>query len=148
MNCSICKRKLKNPISIEFGIGPICRARRLKENEKQGELFMQEAIPDFGDVVCSRDENGITTNVPRRITRHSPDGFEWGYMGSGPADFAFNILSCYIGEQEAKSGGLYQAFKREFVAKLPHEGGTIKRDDVFKWLKMIKKIRGENDCPF
>jgi len=96
---------------------------------------MEEAIPDFGDTICSRDENGIITNVPRRITKHSPDGFEWGYCGSGPADFALNILSCYIGEQEARSGGLYQDFKREFVSGLPEKGGTIKRKDVFQWLE-------------
>jgi len=105
---------------------------------------MFNAIPDFGDVVCSRDENGIHTNVPRRIIRHSPDGFEWGYCGSGPADFAFNILSAYIGEQEAKCGGLYQTFKEAFVAKLPKEGGTIRRDDVMRWIEEVNEYRREH----
>ena len=133
--CLICKRKLKDVTSVSVGMGPVCRKKNRIENEKQGELFMEEAIQDFGDVVCSRDENGITTNVPRRITKHSPDGFEWGYGGSGPADFALNILSAYIGQEEAQRGGLYQDFKWEFVAKLPKEGGTIKREDVFQWLE-------------
>lgn len=100
---------------------------------------MEEAIKDFGDVVCSRDGNGIKTNVPRRIIRHSPDGFEWGYMGSGPSDFALNILSVYIGQKEAQGGGLYQSFKLEFVAKLPTEGGTIKQKNVFRWLNKVKR---------
>jgi hypothetical protein len=140
--CLICKRKLKDVNSIKFGMGPVCRAKRkLEENEKQGELFMVEAIPDFGDVVCSRDEKGITTNVPRRIIRHSPTGFEWGYGGIGPADFALNILSVYIGEQEAKS--FYQAFKFKFIATLPHEGGTIKREDILDWIEGIRKYREE-----
>jgi len=141
--CRVCNRKLKNGTSVELGMGPICRRKRIIENEKQGDLFMEEAIPDFGDVVCSRDENGIHTNVPRRITHHSPDGFEWGYCGSGPSDFALNILSVYIGEKEAKSGGLYQDFKFEFVAKLPKKGGTIRRDDVFKWLDLRKDHKNE-----
>jgi len=138
--CRVCNRKLKNSTSVRFGIGPICRAKRFID-ESQGELFMVEAIPNFGDVNCYRDENGISTNVPRRIIRHSPDGFEWGYLGSGPADFALNILSCYIGEQEAKSGGLYQAFKSKFIANLPKEGGTIKREDVMRWLDEIRRYR-------
>jgi len=137
--CLICKRRLKDATSIKFGMGPVCRKKKLIEDEKQGELFMENAIPDFGDVVCSRDENGITTNVPCRITKHSPDGFEWGYAGSGPADFALNILSCYIGEQETRKNGLYQDFKFQFVAKLPTEGGTIKRDDILKWLEEKKE---------
>jgi len=84
------------------------------------------ALPDFtDDVVCRRDEDGIYTNVPRRITHHSPDGFEWGYGGSGPADFALNILSIFIGEKAARESGLYQDFKWQFVAALPEAGGTI-----------------------
>jgi len=138
MTCLICKRKLTNKTSLKFEMGPVCRAKRFVE-EKQGELFMVEAIPNFGDVNCYRNENGISTNVPRRIIRHSPDGFNWGYLGSGPADFALNILSAYIGEEEAK--GLYQTFKMLFVAKLPYKGGTIKREDVMRWVEEERRHR-------
>jgi hypothetical protein len=56
--CRVCKRKLKNIDSIRYGIGPICRAKRLLgEDDKQGELFMVEAIEGFNeDVVCFRVE--------------------------------------------------------------------------------------------
>jgi hypothetical protein len=97
---------------------------------------MVEAIEGFNeDIVCGRDADGIHTNVPRRITYHSPDGFEWGYGGSGPSDFALNILSIFIGEEAARAGGLYQSFKFNFVAVLPHEGGTIKREDILNWIE-------------
>jgi hypothetical protein len=91
---------------------------------------MVNAIPDFGDVVCSRGKDGIQTNVPRRITRHSPDGFEWGYGGSGPADFALNILSVFIGQRLAYL--YHQDFKWKFIAGMPHEGGTIKRETILE----------------
>ena len=91
------------------------------------------AISDFhGDIVCSRDENGMHTNVPRRIIRHSPGGFAWGYGGSGPADLALNVLSVFAGQEFAER--YHQEFKREFVATLPHEGGTIKREDIIQWI--------------
>ena len=99
------------------------------------------AIPDFGDVVCSRDGEGPHTNVPHRIVRHSPSGLLWGYGGSGPADLALNILSVYIGQRLAE--GLYQDFKFEVVAKLPHEGGTIKREDILKWVEQKKPNNDE-----
>lgn len=80
------------------------------------------------DIVCYLSQSGeVVTNVKRRITLHSPDGFSWGYCGSGPADFALNILSNFIGQEEAERDGLYQRFKERFVATLPKEGGVIKR---------------------
>ena len=75
----------------------------------------------------------MTTNVPCRITKHSPTGMEWGYAGSGPADFALHILSVFIVQEEAQKNGLYQDFKWEFVTPLPQEGGTIPREKILNW---------------
>lgn len=48
------------------------------------------------------------------VVRHSPDGFEWGYGGSGPSDLALAILADVLGcEPEPK---VYQRFKFDFVA--------------------------------
>lgn len=52
---------------------------------------------------------------------HSPDGFQWGYQGSGPADLARSLLWDVAGVEPP--AWLYQEFKREFVAQWPmHEG--------------------------
>ena len=128
--CRVCRRILKNMLSIELGIGPVCRAR----DNLQGEFdFMKaEAIEDFGDVYFSRGDDGATTNVPHRVKRHSPTGFEWGYGGSGPSEFALNILSCYIGQAEAEK--YYMDFKRDFISGIQEYSGVIKRDDVMRWL--------------
>jgi hypothetical protein len=102
---------------------------------------MVNAIPDFGDVICSRKGSCIYTNVPRRITRHSPDGFAWGYGGSAPADFALNILSVFIGQRLAEN--LYMDFKFEIVASIPKEGGTIPRQMIMSWIDAQVKKRNE-----
>jgi hypothetical protein len=95
------------------------------------------ALPGFkDDIICKRTASGIETNVPRRIIEHSPTGMEWGYGGSGPADFALNILSIFIGEDAARYNGLYQLFKQEFVSPLPQAGGTIPRQAIEKWLEV------------
>jgi len=131
--CAICNRPLSDPESIKRGIGPICLGKVKAEQEKneQQELF----IPFEGDIICKRTKCGPITNIPRTIIKHSPDGFEWGYGGSGPADLALNALSIYIGRKKAEENGLYQEFKWKFISTLPFEGGTIKRDDVMVWLK-------------
>ena len=44
---------------------------------------------------------------------HSPDGFNWGYAGSGPADLALSILWDLLEEEPSKP--LYMGFKFQFV---------------------------------
>jgi hypothetical protein len=52
------------------------------------------------------------------LARHSPDGFEWGYHGSGPAQLALAILADAIGD-DRRALELYQRFKRDIVAQMP-----------------------------
>lgn len=51
--------------------------------------------------------------------RHSPDGFAWGYYGSGPAQTALAICLHLMGSH-ARSLALYQFFKEQFVAAWPY----------------------------
>jgi len=52
--CLVCKRRLKNEASIKHGMGPVCMAKRtLEDNNKQGELFMVEAIESWNDDVLN-----------------------------------------------------------------------------------------------
>lgn len=57
--------------------------------------------------------------------RHSPDGFNWGYGGSGPADTARSILWDVIGREPEPE--LYQRFKREYVSSWPMQPGECWR---------------------
>jgi len=64
---------------------------------------------------------------------HSPDGFEWGYGGSGPARFVFAILADAIGDREAQR--LYQDFKWGVIAKLDQEKPwEITREQIMDWI--------------
>lgn len=106
-----------------------------KELNTQLSQEKQDLISPFnGDIICWRTEHGPMVNIPHLIIHHSPGGFEWGYGGSGPADLALNALSMYIGRELAEKDGLYQDFKRKFIATMPFEGGIIKRSEVFNWL--------------
>lgn len=132
--CSICGRALSDPVSIQQGIGPVCAGKRATSlvNDTRAQ---QQLIFDFnGDIVCRRTQQGIEINIPHRYVKHSPTGMDWGYGGSGPADLALNALALYIGRERAERNGLYQEFKWEFIARLPSEGGVIKRRDAINWL--------------
>lgn len=50
------------------------------------------------------------------LRNHSPDGFEWGYGGSGPAQLSLAILADFL-EDDAKALQLYQPFKWRTVAQ-------------------------------
>lgn len=131
--------------------------------------------PYTKDVVCRRDGSRrsgtykLHFNISQTLVQHSPDGFEWGYQGSGPADFALNILhlflpphehthTCYhhLGPQSVElvcTEGplrlwhgfcspqaylLHQQFKRDVVAKIPDEGGTIRGWEILRWIGQHK----------
>jgi len=49
-----------------------------------------------GQAVRIRHGNGNVTYLKHRIVWHSPDGFQWSYGGSGPAELALNMLYYYL----------------------------------------------------
>ena len=113
-----------------------------------------------GDIVCLKievdeDQEILLTNVPWSVYEgHS--GFSWGYTGGGPGALALNILNAFIPprsdgaeavEQERTSWHpkkrtfasatalmLHADFEREFIAKLPQEGGIISGERICDWI--------------
>lgn len=65
---------------------------------------------------------------------HSPTGFEWGYYGSGPADFALNILYHFTRDR-AFSWLYHQEFKIHFLAGAPDRGADIPEAVVVAWIE-------------
>lgn len=51
------------------------------------------------------------------LISHSPDGFNWGYSGSGPAQLALAILFKLTGEAQWSIDN-HQQFKDEMIAPL------------------------------
>jgi hypothetical protein len=47
------------------------------------------------------------------LRTHSPDGFSWGYAGSGPAQAALALLADCLGDRVAQHH--YQEFKRKVL---------------------------------
>ena len=85
-------------------------------------------------ILLFRDEFGdIVTNVKHKWIAHSPNGFEWGYKGSGPSDLALNILLEFVDKDIAWK--LHHLFKDDFIVEMPIKGGTISSRQVKQWLE-------------
>lgn len=81
-------------------------------------------IPDKLTVKGTAENREISLNgeylspsASQKICNHSPDGFNWGYGGSGPAQLALAILLKYLPVEE--SCNIYHAFKFRIVAAWP-----------------------------
>jgi hypothetical protein len=89
---------------MAVGMGPVCRKKFAAANpEKDGATTANLPFDDAtGDIVCQRDTadrqqmGTVAFNINQAIVYHSPTGMEWGYNGSGPADFALNILNLFL----------------------------------------------------
>jgi hypothetical protein len=86
----------------------------------------------------------ITGDGPKRhlaprldIWNHSPDGFEWGYGGSGPAQTALAILADALGDS-GRAVKLHQDFKRRMIAGIATATWSMTVDQVMDVVKGIE----------
>ena len=85
--------------------------------------------------------NGDLLDLRLDLHNHSPDGFEWGYCGSGPSQLALAVLADHLGNDE-QALNLYQRFKWEVIAKLPKHKWTLTSQDIEQAIKDIRQEGG------
>jgi len=73
----------------------------------------------------------------QKLYNHSPDGFQWGYGGSGPAQLALALLLDVTGDGKL-SVQLHQHFKRDFVATWG-ESWLIDADQIRRWVELRRQ---------
>jgi hypothetical protein len=76
----------------------------------------------------------LDPRVSQKVRDHSPDGFNWGYNGSGPAQLALGILIHVLGDVNWAQT-LYQDFKREVVSRWRQNQNFEVYFDVLAWAK-------------
>lgn len=103
-------------------------------------LFNPEPGVDYRHLTGGRDiqlyriGHEAHANIRQSAVYHSPDGFEWGYGGSGPADLALNILLQFVALPEAWR--LHQQYKWDVIARLEQEGPhIISAESVKQWIR-------------
>ena len=93
------------------------------KNKIRGKLITRSIFID-GELLCPEES--------QKVYNHSPDGFNWGYGGSGPAQLALAILLKFSDKDTALY--FYQDFKWDIIAKLPQTDFEIDID-IKKWIK-------------
>jgi len=65
---------------------------------------------------------------------HSPNGFDWGYRGSGSAQLALAILADHLPSDENRALAQYQRFKARVIGRLAPDRWTLTHSDVDDFL--------------
>lgn len=80
--------------------------------------FAATSTPNQGQERLFVDGAELTPQASLALRNHSPNGFAWGYTGSGAAQTALAIC-LHIFQHPAVATVLYQDFKVEFVSHWP-----------------------------
>lgn len=85
------------------------------------------------DINVSRNGHTFWANRSIRCNNHSPDGFNWGYGGSGPAQLALALLLDVTDDEELAEQH-HQEFKRDVVAGFD-DSWTYTARQIREWLE-------------
>lgn len=96
-----------------------------------------------GDVFVI-DSNGRSRELnPRNDVRnHSPDGFQWGYGGSGPAQLALALCCDVLGDVE-RARRVYQDFKFRTVARITGDTWEMSAGGIMVEIEAIETARAD-----
>jgi len=104
----------------------------------------KEFVGDAGSRRVFLDGKPLDPAKSQVVWNHSPDGFAWGYLGSGPAQLALAILLEVTDQKTAYRH--YQQFKFDIIAGLPADSGFILPvNAVEAWLLSHAPERSKND---
>ena len=82
----------------------------------------------------------LSPDRSQRVRNHSPDGFSWGYGGSGPSQLALALcLASGVPVDDAQRH--YQKFKFQIVAAEPMDQDFDIDVDVAGWLAGQERAR-------
>jgi hypothetical protein len=96
-----------------------------------------------GHCVVRRNGRPFSPRRSLRVRDHSPDGFNWGYGGSGPAQLALALLLDVTGKRDLAVRH-YQAFKWHVVATWdPAPTWTMTSQEILTSLLAIIDMRPE-----
>lgn len=102
-----------------------------RRNQGGGVTAWAQSVP-FKDP--SGEERYTTWPLDPRLDliSHSPNGFELGYAGSGPAQLALAILADALKDDQLAIR-LHQRFKFDFIASANKNHFEVFREDVLDW---------------
>jgi hypothetical protein len=100
-------------------------------------------------IILTATDYGVFTNVPHVVIQHSPNGYEWGYGGSGPSDLALNLcelalrdlgytgptVQCWDGRCFNAAWAMHIKAKYVFISTVDRMGGSIPWATFRDWVQ-------------
>lgn len=112
----------------------------VKRGELQMKIYLGKRVKPSNIVLVKELESKEDFKPLFHLIYHSPDGFEWGYGGSGPADLALSILFDYFKQDKLRAFGYHQIFKQEFIVPLKDDHWVISEKEIDAFFNTIKTI--------
>ncbi len=136
-------RGLRNAANVapEYGL-PVAKLALAELDKEMAEEFMAllPCLGSFDDeplpfspkhlgIYLWRIDGQAYTNVPHLVIHHSPNGFGWGYAGSGPSDLALNIIEMILRDQ-----GYHGPTTTCYKERCFNVAWSLHQDAKWKWL--------------
>jgi len=91
------------------------------------------------EVMVAEDGKPRVPLPPRNdVWNHSPDGFQWGYGGSGPAQLALALCIHATGDVR-RAVRVYQDFKFRVLAPSKDDTFVLTREQVLEHIEAIER---------
>lgn len=175
--CARCGRRLRKVFILDGReYGPVCFRKLGGRIDVQKEIkkgaFDSEKLRSHKDafyfqglpgeknlvVVLNKDSNVLGELDPRfDIRKHSPDGFAWGYGGSGPAQLALALVAFIcesnglnIEDDISDFPRMYQSLKADVIADIGRTGGfKVEVEFLISYLTSnFSRLQGDISFPF
>lgn len=94
-----------------------------------------------GARVWVQTRNAMFPLAPRNdVANHSPDGFEWGYGGSGPAQLALAICLELLEGNAARALAVHQDVKWRFVGSETRDVWELEGATVLEYIANLEGL--------
>ncbi len=97
--------------------------------------------PVYKQLLPDGETAELSPAASQKLRNHSPDGFQWGYGGSGPAQLALALLLDVTGNPQVAQE-CYQDFKFNIVASWAEEWEITSRQ-ILEWLGKFRSLELE-----
>jgi Family of unknown function (DUF6166) len=94
-----------------------------------GKIIDDGEIKDVDRIVTNGNGKTLDLDASLKVVNHSPTGFCWGYLGSGPAQLSLAILLDHLNGDRERALALYQDFKFKVIQWLPMDSDFVLTDE-------------------
>jgi hypothetical protein len=118
---------LSSALHRDSGQEEVIYVGQIIRTEKGGMLVLRNGLP-------------LSPEPSQKIVNHSPDGFSWGFSGSGPAQLALGLL-LDVTHDPSLARDHHQCFKAVIIAGLDKDRSwTLTSTAILSWLAEDKLL--------